>query len=106
VTLDEASAQLEAIGSPTRLQLYRLLVRAGDEGMAVGAVQDRLQIVGSTLSHHIKRLVEAGLITQERRATTLVCRANFDAMQGLISYLSDECCADGSIPKIRTTASE
>ncbi|MGE0280469.1 MAG: ArsR/SmtB family transcription factor, partial [Rhizobiaceae bacterium] len=90
------ASQLEAIGHPTRLQLYRILVRAGGEGLPVGKIQERLGIVASTLSHHIKRLVDAGLVTQDRQATTLVCRANYPAMQALIGYLADECCADGT----------
>ena len=50
----------------------------------------------STLSHHCKRLVDTGLVKQERRATTLICRANYPGMQALIGYLADECCADGA----------
>jgi DNA-binding transcriptional ArsR family regulator len=94
--LEKAASQLEALGNPTRLQLYRALVRAGGEGMPVGRVQEKLGIAASTLSHHLKRLVDTGLVTQERQATTLICRAEYPAMQGLIGYLADECCADGS----------
>ena len=94
--LEIASRQLEALGNPVRLSVYRLLVRAGAEGLPVGAVQDRLGVAASTLSHHLKRLVEAGLVTQERQGTTLLCRAHFPAMSALIGYLSDECCADGN----------
>ncbi|RVC26363.1 ArsR family transcriptional regulator, partial [Mesorhizobium sp. M7A.F.Ca.AU.002.02.1.1] len=60
--LEKAAAQLEALGNPTRLQLYRILVRAGDDGLAVGSVQGRLDIPSSTLSHHLKRLVDTGLV--------------------------------------------
>lgn len=90
--------QLEALGNPTRLAIYRILVRAGDEGLPVGKIQDRLGVPGSTLTHHCKRLVAANLCTQERRATTLICRANYRNMANLIGYLVDECCADGSLP--------
>ncbi|RDE07609.1 ArsR/SmtB family transcription factor [Pelagibacterium lacus] len=96
--LEIAASQLEAIGNPTRLQLYRVLVRAGDEGMPVGSVQQKLGIAASTLSHHLRKLVDAGLVTQERQATTLICRAHYPAMQSLIGYLADECCADGACP--------
>jgi ArsR family transcriptional regulator len=92
--LEIAAAQLEALGNPVRLKIYRQLVRAGVDGLPVGAVQDRLKMAASTLSHHLKRLVETGLVTQERQATTLICRAHYPAMNGLIGYLSDECCAD------------
>ena len=94
--LEKAASQLEALGNPTRLQLYRTLVRAGGEGLPVGRIQDKLDIPASTLSHHLKRLVDTGLVSQERQATTLICRARYPAMQSLIGYLADECCADGS----------
>ncbi|MER9935464.1 metalloregulator ArsR/SmtB family transcription factor [Mesorhizobium sp. M0088] len=94
--LEKAASQLEALGNPTRLQLYRILVRAGDDGLAVGNVQGKLDIPSSTLSHHLKRLVDTGLVTQERQATTLICRANYPGMNALIGYLADECCADAA----------
>jgi len=92
--LEKAAAQLEALGNPTRLQLYRILVRAGDDGLPVGSVQEKLAVPASTLSHHLKRMVDTGLVTQERQATTLICRANYPGMDALIGYLADECCAD------------
>jgi DNA-binding transcriptional ArsR family regulator len=92
--LEKASAQLAALGNPIRLKIYRLLVRTGEEGLPVGAVQDKLGMAASSLSHHIKELVAAGLITQERQATVLICRAHYPTMTALIGYLSDECCAD------------
>lgn len=96
--LEIAASQLEAIGNPTRLRLYRVLVRAGDEGLPVGSVQQTLGVAASTLSHHLRKLVDVGLVTQERQATTLICRARYPAMQSLIGFLADECCADGSCP--------
>lgn len=94
MNIEEAARQLEAIGNPTRLAIYRTLVRAGDAGLPVGRVQQRLGIAASTLSHHLQRLVSTGLVSQERQATTLICRADYPAMRGLIGYLVDECCAD------------
>jgi ArsR family transcriptional regulator, arsenate/arsenite/antimonite-responsive transcriptional repressor len=103
---EQAAAQLEALGNPTRLKIYRILVRAGAEGLSVGRVQEKLGIPASTLSHHCKRLCDTGLVTQERQATTLICRANYPSMQALIGYLADECCADGTCPPVvRETAS-
>lgn len=93
--LETASSQLEALGNPTRLRIYRLLVRAGQEGMTVGHVQDRLSMPASTLSHHCRKLVDTGLVTQQRQGTALICRAHYPAMRSLIGYLVDECCADG-----------
>lgn len=97
---EQAAAQLEALGNPTRLKIYRILVRAGAEGMSVGSVQERLGIPASTLSHHCKRLCDTGLVSQERQATTLICRANYLSMQALLGYLTDECCAHGTCPPI------
>jgi DNA-binding transcriptional ArsR family regulator len=94
--LDDAAAHLEALGNPTRLKIYRALVRAGDAGLAVGRLQDKLKIAPSTLSHHIKALVVVGLVNQVRDSTTLVCHANYDVMRGLVAFLVSECCADAA----------
>jgi ArsR family transcriptional regulator, arsenate/arsenite/antimonite-responsive transcriptional repressor len=92
--LEKAAKQLEALGSPTRLQVYRALVRAGNDGLPVGHLQEKLHVAASTLSHHLHRLILTGLVTQERQATTLICRANYAAMNSLVGYLVDECCVD------------
>jgi DNA-binding transcriptional ArsR family regulator len=102
--LEKAARQLEALGSPTRLQIYRMLVRAGDGGLPVGRLQTRLGIAASTLSHHLHRLILTGLVTQERQATTLICRANYPAMHALLGFLADECCADAVPERARTAA--
>jgi DNA-binding transcriptional ArsR family regulator len=105
MNIETAAAQLEALGNPTRLTIYRTLVRAGGNGLPVGKLQLKLDIAASTLSHHIRKLVEVRLVSQERQATTLICRANYASMNGLIGYLSDECCADESAT-CATTADE
>ncbi len=92
--IDDAAARLEALGNPTRLRIYRALVRAGQSGMPVGRLQEKLKIPASTLSHHVKTLVSVGLISQVRDGTTLVCHAEYDAMRGLVDFLVAECCAD------------
>jgi ArsR family transcriptional regulator, arsenate/arsenite/antimonite-responsive transcriptional repressor len=94
--LDDAAARLEALGNPTRLKIYRLLVRAGAEGLPVGRLQAKIDIAASTLSHHLKALVAVGLVTQTREGTTLVCHTNYELMRGLIAYLVAECCTEGS----------
>jgi DNA-binding transcriptional ArsR family regulator len=94
--LEIAARQLESLGNPLRLKLYRALVRAGREGLPVGTLQAKLDIAASTLSHHVRHLREAGLISQERQATTLICRANYPAMNDLVDYLVDECCMDAA----------
>ena len=94
--LDDAAARLEALGNPTRLKIYRLLVRAGAEGLPVGRLQAKIDIAASTLSHHLKALVGVGLVTQTREGTTLVCHTNYELMRGLIDYLVEECCTEGT----------
>lgn len=99
--IDDAAARLEALGNPTRLRIYRILVKSGDRGLSVGRLQSKLDIAASTLSHHLKTLLMVGLIHQERQSTTLICRANYDVMRSLVGFLVDECCADGVCPPTR-----
>src|SRR6266704_1968212 len=94
--IDDAAAHLEALGNPTRLKIYRALIRAGGAGLSVGRLQEKLKIAPSTLSHHIKTLMAVGLINQVRDATTLVCHANYDVMRGLVNFLVAECCTESA----------
>ena len=94
MTLDDAAAQLEALGNPTRLKLFRILVKVGEDGIPVGQLQSRLGAAASTLSHHLQKMIQVGLVTQERQATTLLCRANYRTMNGLVGYLTEECCTE------------
>lgn len=94
MNIEIASQQLEALGNQSRLQIYRTLVKAGRGGLPVGSLQDRLGLPGSTLSHHLKRLLGTGLVRQERSGTSLICHAEYPAMSALIGFLSDECCSD------------
>jgi ArsR family transcriptional regulator len=102
--IEDAAARLEALGNPTRLRIYRMLVKAGDAGVPVGKLQGRIGIPASTLSHHLKTLLIVGLITQERDATTLLCRANYGVMRGLVEFLVDECCTEADCASIREKA--
>jgi DNA-binding transcriptional ArsR family regulator len=97
--IEQAAKQLEALGNPTRLQVYRTLVQAGETGCPVGRIQENLDIPASTLSHHLHRLILTGLVTQERQGTTLICRANYPMMKDLLGFLADECCADACAQK-------
>lgn len=92
--MEIAAHQLVSLGNPTRLRIFRLLVRAGAEGLPVGGLQARMGMAGSTLSHHLKRLIAAGLVTQDRNATTLVCRAAYAEIAALVGFLQRACCAD------------
>ena len=92
--IKDSAARLEALGNPTRLEIYRLLVRAGDSGLAVGSIQQKLDMAASTLSHHLKALIIVGLVRQDRDGTTLMCRANYPVMNALVAFLASECCVD------------
>ena len=89
-----ATIMLAALGNETRLRIFRLLVRAGEAGLRVGDVQSRLDLAGSTLTHHLATLRLAGLIEQRRDGRTIVCSAEYGAMDALIGYLTDQCCVD------------
>ena len=94
-SLDErmAADALAALGNRTRLRVYRLLVRAGRDGMIVGEVQKRLGVAASTLAHHLATLAKAGLIDQERQGRETLCRAQFTQVDAMIAYLTENCCA-------------
>ena len=99
MTPQQAARCLEKLGNPTRLEIFRLLVRAGEEGMAVGEIQDHLGVPGSTLSHHLAHLVNAGLVHQEREGRVLRCRPDFRLMDQVIGFLTEQCCAGVGVPK-------
>lgn len=84
--------RLAELGNTTRLSIFRILVKAGREGLPVGEIQKILDIPGSTLSHHISRLVNAGLVEQRRDSRTLHCLPVFDAVKETADFLLSECC--------------
>ena len=87
-----AVKRLAELGHDTRMSVYRLLVRAGNNGLPVGDIQERLEVSGPTLSHHIHRLINAGLVRQERDGRTLYCYAELDALRDVVGFLEAECC--------------
>jgi ArsR family transcriptional regulator len=93
------ATRLEALGNPTRLAIYRALVRAGHAGTPVGKLQEVIGIPASTLSHHLAKLCACGLAGQTREGTVLRCRANYQVMDALMGFLVNECCADASVEK-------
>ncbi len=96
----EIAAALASLGHEARLSVYRLLVRAGDSGLNVGQIGEHLDIPPSTLSHHLRALVQSGLVVQERHGREIVNKPDFDAMANAIAYLTEECC-EGVEIKIR-----
>ena len=87
-----AAAALAALGHEARLDVYRLLVRAGDDGLIVGDIASHTGLPASTLAHHLRTLVSAGLVRQERRGREVVNRADYAAMNATLAFLTDECC--------------
>lgn len=92
--IEIAARQLEALGNVTRLSIYYHLVRAGSQGSLVGEIKAKLDVPGSTLSHHIAKLVNVGLLSQQRDSRSLVCRVNNDSMDELMEFLVQNCCTE------------
>ena len=88
-----AVVQLASIAQEARLEIFRLLVQAGENGLAAGSIGEKLNIPGSTLSFHLKELSHAGLIHSRSESRFIFYSANYDAMNGLIAYLTENCCA-------------
>ena len=89
-------AVIEALGALAheyRLAIYRLLVEQGPEGLSAGAIGGRVGLVPSSLTFHLQTLQHAGLITQLRASRQLIYSADFEAMNDLVGYLTDKCCA-------------
>lgn len=91
-----ATTALAALGHSTRLAVFRLLVQAGRRGKLAGDIANALSLPGATLSFHLKELAASGLIAGEQRGRTICYRADFDAMNALLGYLTDNCCAGDS----------
>jgi len=91
--LQSAAECLEALGSPHRLSIFRLLVQSGASGMNVGEIKHSLDMPSSTLSHHLAKLVNQGLISQQRESRNLICCCNYLKMNELLGYLSENCCS-------------
>jgi ArsR family transcriptional regulator, arsenate/arsenite/antimonite-responsive transcriptional repressor len=87
---------LSALAHEHRLAIYRLLVERGPEGLSAGAIGERVGLLPSSLTFHLQNLRRAGLITQQRISRQLIYSADFDAMNGLIGYLTENCCGQGN----------
>ncbi|WP_294120851.1 metalloregulator ArsR/SmtB family transcription factor [Sphingomonas sp.] len=94
---------LGALAQEHRLTLFRLLVQAGEAGMNAGAIAEKLGVPNSSLSFHLAQLRVAGLITQERQHRSLIYRANYPAMNGLIDFLTENCCGGAECAPVATT---
>jgi len=90
---DTAATLLSQLGNQTRLKIVRELVRAGRLGIPVGDIQRALAIPHSTLSHHLSHLRSVGLVWQEREGTVLRCFVDYEKIDGIVHFLTEECCA-------------
>jgi DNA-binding transcriptional ArsR family regulator len=87
-----AIAALGALAQETRLDIFRLLVQRGPEGMAAGEIGERLGQPSPTLSFHLNQLRFAGLIAPRRKSRSIIYSANFRTMEDLLGYLTENCC--------------
>lgn len=112
---DSAAAvgALAALAQEHRLALFRMLVQAGEGGMPAGAIADALGIPNSSLSFHLSQLSRAGLVRQKRRHRSIIYSADYEAMNALVGYLLENCCAGagcapepGCAPSTSNTATQ
>jgi ArsR family transcriptional regulator, arsenate/arsenite/antimonite-responsive transcriptional repressor len=94
---------LAALAQPMRLQIFRALVVTGPQGMTPGVMAQGLGVSPSVVSFHLKELTHAGLVTQERASRNLIYRAAFDRMNGVLAYLTENCC-QGAACGVETAA--
>jgi DNA-binding transcriptional ArsR family regulator len=89
----QAIGAFGALSQETRLQIIRMLVVAGPEGMAAGSIAEKLDVSASNLSFHLKELDRAGLVGQQREARSIIYTVNYDTLSGLVRFLMEDCCS-------------
>lgn len=98
--ISDATQSLAALAQETRLAIFRLLVEAGPEGMSAGAIAEAVGVPAATLSFHIAQLARAGLVASRQESRFIYYSANFETMDDLIAFLTDNCCRGGQcLPK-------
>lgn len=93
--LDRHAEQLSALGHPVRLSVLRFVVQGGAEGASAGEIQLHVDVPASTLSHHLKRLVDAGVLSARSEGTFHYYAADYAALRSLTDYLWEDCCKRG-----------
>ncbi|OOG62873.1 ArsR family transcriptional regulator [Rhodanobacter sp. B04] len=101
---NDALACLNALSQEHRLNLFRLLVQAGEDGMAVGELAAASGLPGATLTNHLHILRRAGMVSDERQGRVIQCRANYRQMNALLGFLTENCCAGTDDTGCCTTA--
>lgn len=97
--LERHAEQLGALGHPVRLRALRFIVQAGREGASAGEIQAHVDMPASTLSHHLKRMLDAGLLSSRTEGTYHYYSAEYAALHALTEYLWEDCCKRGSRPE-------
>ncbi len=92
-TLTKNADIFAALGHEARLTIFRLLVKAGPDGLRVGDIKEHLNLPASTLAHHLSTLVSAGLVTQEKQGREIFNKANYPTMMQVVNFLTAECCS-------------
>ena len=100
---DRVIKSLAALAHPVRLRVFRALVVAGAEGLTPSVLAEQLAVASTALSFHLKELVNAGLVTQERMSRNLIYRAEFAQMDGVLGYLTENCCEGGDCKLTEST---
>ena len=106
--LNAACKALGALAQESRLETFRLLVRAGDEGLAAGDIAASLDVPNNTLSTHLRILVDAGLLASERHGRSIVYRVDFEGARTLLQFLLEDCCQasrDACTPALQSVSS-
>jgi len=97
LSIEVAASTFAALGSEQRLAVLRALVRAGPDGLAIGVLGERCGVFGSTLTHHVKILTQAGLVRQSKQGRSIICAAvAYAQVERLSQFLIEACCADSS----------
>ena len=99
LAVEDAASTFAALGSEQRLAVLHTLVRAGPEGLPIGTLGERCGVTGSTLTHHVRILTQAGLVNRVKRGRSIICAAvAYPRVHALSAYLLSECCIDSAHP--------
>src|SRR5688572_33019578 len=97
--IEQVARQLGALAHPVRLAILRFVVQGGSEGTAAGDIQAHVDVPASTLSHHLKRLADAGLLRSRTEGTFIYYAPEFETLRGLTAYVWEDCCRRGASKK-------
>lgn len=98
MNLATSAKRLAGLGHEHRLELFQLLVQAGEEGMTVGELQAVTSRPASTLAFHLRELVASGLVTQQKEGRMVRCRANYQALDEVLQFVKQDCCKGVALP--------